>query len=418
MSTSNPSGGAEPHKIALLKDALYDAIVDAAAGDASARFDQDDLMGLKITNDIHVLLQLIQGLMADKLLITLSRVGGGTLWSFRSTADATKYRTLNREQSMVYEMVEGAGADGIWSRTLKARLGFHDSVLKTHLKFLESKNYVSEMKSVEHPNKKMYIKAGLRPSDRAAGGSWYTDGELDEAFISELLKFVFDYVTQQSTYRHIEAAPRIKREPKKGVLKGGDPALSAKAKGKKRAADDISTEDAPKPAAATARKAAAAPRERKQIQLLPLPAGYNGYPTTRQIAQFIAGTGITETTLTIPDVQQLVDVLVYDGLLEPIASASRSGKAQPPRYRTVRPLATDPTPLTAMMRDSSAAMDLDVLDLSVGDMGAHPLSNGLTEAPCGNCPVFELCEEGGPVSPGNCVYFKRWLGAEFETDEL
>lgn len=403
-SKTNSASDADPSKIALLKDALYDAMIDSAAGDANARFDQEDLMGLKITNDLHMLLQLIQGLMTDKLLLPFNRTGGGTVWGYRSVADATKYRTLNREQSMVYEMVEGAGADGIWSRTLKARLGFHDSVLKTHLKFLESKNYVSEMKSVEHPNKKMYIKAGLRPSDRAAGGSWYTDGELDEAFISELLKFVFDYVTQQSTYRHIESAPSRKKEPKKGVLKG-DGAMSAKAKGKKRAADDMSTEDpAPKPATASSKKQT--PREPKQVQLLPLPAGYNGYPTTRQIAQFIAGTNITETTLTIPDVQQLVDVLVYDGLLEPIEASSAS---KPPRYRTVRPLATDPTPMTAMMRDSSI-MDMEVLDLGVADMGAHPLSNGLTEAPCGNCPVFELCEEGGPVSPGSCVYFQRWLG--------
>ncbi|CAN8101682.1 unnamed protein product [Discula destructiva] len=390
-------------KITLLKDALYDAIVDSAAGDQNALFAQEDLLALGITTDLHQLLMLIQRLVNEKLLILYSGKGGTTLWKWRTTVDAAKYRGLNREQSIVYEMVDEAGADGIWSRTLKARSGFHDSVLKTHLKFLESKNYIGEMKSVEHPNKKMYIKAGLRPSDRAAGGSWYTDGELDEAFISELLKFVFDYVTQQSTYRHIATSTR-KKEPKKGIVRG-DAATANAAKGKKRAANDMSTED-PAPAlkpAVAAKKSSSSTREPKTVALLPLPAGYNGYPTTRQIAQFIAGTGITETTLTIPDVQQLVDVLVFDGLLEPISSY------KPPRYRTVRPLATDPTPLTAVMRDSATGMDEDVMDLSVGDMGAHPRSNGLTEAPCGMCPVFELCEEGGPVSPGNCVYWERWL---------
>ena len=37
-------------------------------------------------------------------------------------------------------------------------------------------------------------------------------------------------------------------------------------------------------------------------------------------------------------------------------------------------------------------------------------SNGLTEAPCGTCPVFKLCCDGGPVSPQNCVYLPKWLG--------
>ena len=36
--------------------------------------------------------------------------------------------------------------------------------------------------------------------------------------------------------------------------------------------------------------------------------------------------------------------------------------------------------------------------------------NGLSEVPCGRCPVFNLCEVGGPVSAENCVYFEEWLG--------
>jgi DNA-directed RNA polymerase III subunit RPC6 len=45
-------------------------------------------------------------------------------------------------------------------------------------------------------------------------------------------------------------------------------------------------------------------------------------------------------------------------------------------------------------------------------MGAEATGNGLTETPCGRCPVFDLCEEGGPVSPSNCVYFVQWLDME------
>ncbi|PSR97260.1 RNA polymerase Rpc34 [Coniella lustricola] len=401
MAAAASSAGSEmdPAKMLVLKDALYDAC--AASGETL--FSQEDLLDLGITTEVHVLSPLIQRLMMEKLLIVTNRQGGGILWKLRSPADAEKYRHLNREQAMVYEMIEDAGADGIWSRTLKARLGMHDSVLKQHLKFLESKVYIKDMKSVEHPNKKMYIKASLRPSDKATGGPWFTDGNLDEAFISELLKVIFDFITRQSTYRSVHVAPSKKeKQPKKGILKADPASLN---KGTKRAATDISIDDPDSTAAGAAKPPPArSQREPKRTQLLPLPAGYSAYPTTRQLAELISTSGITSnTTLTISDVQQLVDVLVYDGLVEPV----RVGKTQ--GYRTVRPGAVDPTPLTALMREDHG-VDEDLLELQAGDMGAGPLSNGLTEAPCGNCPVFDLCEDGGPVSAANCVYFQRWLG--------
>ncbi|KAJ0122560.1 dna-directed rna polymerase iii subunit rpc6 [Diaporthe amygdali] len=396
MAAVSPSGSdADPAKLSVLKDALYESCQHN--GDETRLFSQEDLLSLGVTDDANTLLRVLQALINDRLLISVARQGGGYLWKWRSAADAAKYRALNREQSMVYEMIDDAGADGIWSRTLKARLQMHDSVLKAHLKFLESKGYIKDMKSVEHPNKKMYIKSSLRPSEKATGGPWYTDSNLDEAFISELLKVIFDFITRQSTYRSVHSVHKEK-QPKKGVLKGDKEA--AVAKGKKRAAEDISGDD-PQPAPAPREKHRH--REPKRTQLLPLPAGYNAYPTVRQIAELISASGITNnTTLGIADVQQLVDVLVADGLVEPV----RVGKVK--GYRTVRAAKVDPTPLTALMRDHS--MDEDVMELQAQDMGAGPMSNGLTDAPCGRCPVFDLCEEGGPVNPGNCVYFQRWLG--------
>ena len=34
---------------------------------------------------------------------------------------------------------------------------------------------------------------------------------------------------------------------------------------------------------------------------------------------------------------------------------------------------------------------------------------GWSEAPCGSCPVFDFCKEGGPVGPGGCEYYGEWL---------
>ncbi len=34
---------------------------------------------------------------------------------------------------------------------------------------------------------------------------------------------------------------------------------------------------------------------------------------------------------------------------------------------------------------------------------------GWSEAPCGGCPVFDFCKEGGPVGPSGCEYYGEWL---------
>jgi hypothetical protein len=33
----------------------------------------------------------------------------------------------------------------------------------------------------------------------------------------------------------------------------------------------------------------------------------------------------------------------------------------------------------------------------------------LTSVPCGVCPVFDRCHDGGVISPATCVYFQKWL---------
>ena len=308
-----------------------------------------------------------------------------------------RYTSLpNDETVMVYSIIDEAGADGIWNRTIKNKLNMHEAVVKNCIKFLETKGYIASMKNVEHPNKKMYIKATLRPSERATGGPWFTEGELDTAFIAELEGIVFEYIKTKSAYRGSHSQPTTPgttKLPKRGTVTAGE---STTSRGTKRAATDISTDDASTPAPT---RGGSKPR----AVFLPMPAGYKHYPTVAEIAKFIHDTGITNnTTLGEADIQQLIDVLTYDGLIEGVRVGRRRG------YRVTRAMKQDTVPFHKRQKEREAGVGLDQPLVP----GAEPLSNGLTEAPCGRCPVFELCEEGGPVSPSNCVYFLQWLDLE------
>ena len=113
-------------------------------------------------------------------------------------------------------------------------------------------------------------------------------------------------------------------------------------------------------------------------------------------------------------------MLVFDGRLERIGGAGFGGSEVAERgeevlaeldadasgafggakYRTVRALECDG--------------DDDVGDDGVGGGGGSGSGrgpgNGLSAVPCGRCPVFNLCEVGGPVNAEECVYFDEWLG--------
>ncbi len=277
---------------------------------------------------------------------------------------------------MVYSLIDDAGGDGIWSQTLQKRLNMHDSVLKNALKQLQTKGLIAPFKNVEHPNKKMYIKASIRPSDRATGGPWYTDHNFDDAFIEELQRVVFDFIKGQSSYKSKTPSGGRTQVPKKGVLQGGID------KGKKRDAHEMA-----KPAPRATKQTAA----RRESALLPLAAGYMHYPSVRDIARLLSSSGITNNTiLSEEDVRKLVDVLVWDNLIEPVRVAGKVG------YRAAK--------IAKQSTEPWAGRE----DLSGPEMYISPY----TEAPCGRCPVFDLCEDGGPVGPSNCEYFKTWLGID------
>lgn len=300
----------------------------------------------------------------------------------RCADDGFTYRykqCANEEQAMVYSLIDESGGDGVWSQTLQRRLNMHDTVLKNALKQLQTKGLIAPFKNVEHPNKKMYIKASIQPSDRATGGPWYTDQNLDEAFIDQLQKVVFDFIKRESSYVSRHGHDSRTQVPKKGVLKGGED------KGRKRDAREMNEPPS------KVSKTSAASTSRHDI-LLPLPAGYTRYPTVRDVARFLSASGITNTTiLAVEDVQKLIDVLVWDRLVDPIRIAGRMG------YRVSR----------IVKQNTESWAGREGLE-----GGPEPYVSPYTEAPCGRCPVFDLCEEGGPVGPNNCVYFTQWLGLD------
>lgn len=260
-----------------------------------------------------------------------------------------RYRALTAEQELVYALIDESGQEGIWSKTIKSRTNLHDAIFASCIKHLTTKGYICEMKSVEHPTRKMYIRASLRPSERATGGPWFTDGELDDVFISTALMLLERHIHNQSWY----------------VSRNRDITGQSKKKFKGMKPEEIKA----------LRKKELELRTSTPVEYLPMPAGYDKYITLNELTLKIEESSVFNQTLTSSEVQQLLDVLIFDNKIEKVMCGTKWG------YRTLKHT------------------------ISSEDFKRDKIS----EIPCGKCPVFELCEEGGPVQPSDCEYLNEWL---------
>jgi DNA-directed RNA polymerase III subunit RPC6 len=351
MASAGSSGGS----VTELASKLYDACLSNFPIDHL--FYQQDLLGLNIIpkNDLPLLLQCTQSLVDQKLLRLLQGKNDRLAWKLIPREDAEKLQNLSPDESLVYNVIHSTGRSGIWVRAIQNRTNLHKSILDRCLKSLEGKNYIKSVHNVKFPSRKMYMLAGLAPSEDVTGGAWFTDGVLDENFIGVVSGFIEFSVSKKSWYE-VPASDNSRHKR-------------------------LKTADGN--AAATVKK------EGSQKEYLPYPPGYTGYPTIAMLTAAVNQSGITPVRLGEESVAQLLEMLCYDNKLV----ALNNGEY----YKSLK------NPEEVKARQARKPDE----ELAAAD--ERLVRNGMTEVPCGNCPVFNLCVPGGAVSPENCEYFETWI---------
>ena len=191
--------------------------------------------------------------------------------------------------------------------------------------------------------------AHLQPSEDVTGGPFYTDGVLDDEFVHQMANWLEKYIIGRSWWHPPPKDPSRKKEKMKMTVEQAEDLRAQELQGREVG------------------------RERSR-SMLPMPPGYMGYPTIPEMTKAINASGLSGVVMKEAEMRQLLDVLCWDGRVEKILY----GRG----YKAVR---------------------------QVGGDDGDGFENGLTEAPCGRCPVFDLCEEGGPVNARTCEYFQKWL---------
>lgn len=262
---------------------------------------------------------------------------------------STRYKTLNSDEALVYSYIETSAREGIWSKMLRNKTNLHMATMNRAIKGLESKNLIKNIQTVRFPNRKTYMLSKLQPPEHVTGGPFHTDGVLDEEFVYQMSRWTERYIIGRSWW--FAPLPESK---------------------KKSSSKQLTQEQIDQMKADTFQRRSHG-RDRA-TSMRPFPVGYSGYPTLAEVTRAINDSGLSGIVMKESEMKQLLDNLCWDGLLEKV----RNGKA----YRAVR---------------------------SVPGLEGVSLENGFTESPCGRCPVFDLCEDDGPVNARTCEYFQDWL---------
>lgn len=119
-------------------------------------------------------------------------------------------------------------------------------------------------------------------------------------------------------------------------------------------------------------------RESKQN---PMIQRNSSFASSHEVWKYICELGISKVELSMEDIETILNTLIYDGKVEMTIIAAKEGTVgsvdgHMKLYRAVSPI-IPPT--------------------------------GLVRSPCGLCPVFDDCHEGGEISPSNCIYMTEWL---------
>ncbi|KAI8898789.1 RNA polymerase Rpc34 [Globomyces pollinis-pini] len=236
---------------------------------------------------------------------------------------------MNDHERMIYDYLKTTGNKGSWSKTIKDRLGMHVKLVNDAIKSLEKKKFIKLIKSVKNPTKKVYMLFEYQPNEELTGGSWYDSAT----------GFDSDYIENlcAQIYKYILS----KSFPKNSLY----------------------------------------------------PSSYKEYPTTKNIHSWVQGTGMSSQPLSLTDIQNLIDRLIFDGLVIKHLHTSAGDEDDMEYYDD----------------------DMNVPEGTLTDiwmyqaMRKRQFENPWTDSPCGKCPVFEFCKVGGPINPANCEYLTQWM---------
>ncbi|KAL4425784.1 hypothetical protein ABPG75_009800 [Micractinium tetrahymenae] len=276
------------------------------------------------------------------------------IYKASAAADTARLKGLTPEDMLVYQCIQGAGNMGIWTRDMKTRTNLQQPKINKILKTLEERLLVKSVKSVQNASKKVYMLYELEPAKELTGGPWYGPDAFDSEFITVLQDATMSYIKSKGDATLADIVRFIKETVSAGCTQTWYGRHECAAAGVHRVREHGTTSV-----------------QRKLVPSACMSARMHACPAILYSAS--GSQGISKQALQEDDVQRIINTLDYDGKIEGVDLDDDGVE----HYRL------------ALMK--------------------IPETTAFTSIPCGVCPVFNECVEGGKISPATCVYYQEWL---------
>eukprot|EP00798_Chlamydomonas_sp_ICE-L_P004425 gene4425-14557_t len=144
--------------------------------------------------------------------IQLFNANNGLVYKEVAVEEAAKFKGLNAEELMVYQVIKQAGNSGVWTKDMKFRTNLAQPHITKILKVLETRRLVKAVKNVNNLSRKVYMLFELEPSRDLTGGAWYTENQFDSEFIDVLREACFQYIQRQGDTTMTQIGTFIKQK--------------------------------------------------------------------------------------------------------------------------------------------------------------------------------------------------------------
>lgn len=294
------------------------------------------------------IVQIFNTLFSKNKLVLHQKPDKSLLYKLKDPVRQYKLKGHNREDQMVYDIIERSGSVGIWNRDIRIAVNLHQNLVDRALKRLENKKHIKSINSVQASKKKMYLVSSVEPDCSLTGGAFYTDNQFDSAFVDVLLDICFKYLENK-------------------LKKAEQRRIQGSAEGS------------------------------------PLAAINAAKVTAKEMQEYIHSTDLTKIKLSVEDVEKLLDSLVLDGRVKRYNTSIGSA--------TTTAIKTEVLDDDASSSSSGGGYDCGgtasvKLWRALPDWAPTPK---LLSVPCGVCPLINRCSISGIITPKTCVYLSDWL---------
>ncbi|XP_020082463.1 DNA-directed RNA polymerase III subunit RPC6 isoform X1 [Ananas comosus] len=103
---------------------------------------------------------------------------------------------LSDAERMILEAIRSKENMGIWTFDLKKLTNLPRGVFDKALRLLQQKGLIKCVVSIHNKSRKMYVAREFEPAKEISGGTWYSQGSLNQEFISDVRSKCLAQVTR------------------------------------------------------------------------------------------------------------------------------------------------------------------------------------------------------------------------------